>query len=45
MDKRSFNFLFAIVAASMVVLGTYKMAKKKGHILAAQTPTVSKNTK
>lgn len=31
MDKRSFNLLFALVAASMVVIGTYKMAKKKSH--------------
>lgn len=29
MDKRSFSFLFILVAASMVALGTYKAVKKK----------------
>lgn len=31
MDKRSFNFMFTLVVASMVLIGTYKIAKKKGH--------------
>ncbi|WP_262496962.1 hypothetical protein [Pedobacter lusitanus] len=31
MDKRSFNFLFTVVVASMLILGTYKIAKKKVH--------------
>jgi hypothetical protein len=37
MDKRSFNLLFAFVAASMVVIGTYKMAKKKSQVQSAPT--------
>jgi len=28
MDKRSFNFLFALLAISMVVMVTYKIRKK-----------------
>jgi hypothetical protein len=35
MDKRSFNLLFALVAASMVVLGTYKISKKKSQVQPA----------
>ncbi|MGY0038277.1 hypothetical protein [Pedobacter sp. NJ-S-72] len=31
MDKRSFYFLFTVVAASMLILGTYKITKKKVH--------------
>ena len=31
MDKRSFYFLFTILAASMLILGTYKVTKKKNH--------------
>jgi hypothetical protein len=31
MDKRSFNFMFTLVVASMVLIGTYKIAKKKSH--------------
>jgi hypothetical protein len=29
MDKRSFNLLFTLVVTSMVVIGTYKLSKKK----------------
>lgn len=32
MDKRSFNLLFTVVAASMVILGTYKVTKKRTHL-------------
>lgn len=32
MDKRSFNFMFTVVVASMVVIGTYKIAKKKNAV-------------
>lgn len=32
MDKRSFNLLFTVVAASMVILGTYKMTRKRTHL-------------
>jgi len=31
MDKRSFNFLFTVVVASMLVIGTFKIVKKKNH--------------
>jgi hypothetical protein len=31
MDKRSFNFLSALIAASMVIMVTYKVVKKKAH--------------
>jgi hypothetical protein len=44
MDKRSFNLLFTLVVTSMVVIGTYKLSKKKSHKLVAQT-TVSKKNK
>jgi hypothetical protein len=30
MDKRSFNFLFVLLAVSMVVMVTYKVKKKAG---------------
>ncbi|MBB5638660.1 hypothetical protein HDF26_004876 [Pedobacter cryoconitis] len=29
MDKRSFYFLFTVLAASMLIMGTYKVTKKK----------------
>ena len=45
MDKRSFNFLFTIVAASMVIIGTYKIAKKKTNSSATAPTTVSSNSK
>jgi hypothetical protein len=45
MDKRSFNFLFAIVAVSMIAAGAYKINKKKNRVLAIRTPTVSKSIK
>jgi len=43
MDKRSFNLLFTLVAASMVVIGTYKMAKKKSRTPIAQAVTSKTN--
>jgi len=45
MDKRSFNFLFTIVAASMVIIGTYKMAKKKTNSSASTPTSVNSNSK
>jgi len=43
MDKRSFNFLFTAVIASMVLIGTYKITKKKN--VSKVISAVSKNTK
>lgn len=41
MEKRSFNILCTVVLASMAIIGTYKITKKKSH----QTPVpVSVNT-
>lgn len=37
MDKRSFGFLFTLVAASMVIIGTYKIAKKKNPVQHVHT--------
>lgn len=46
MDKRSFSLLFAVVAASMVILGTYKMTRKKSQISNTHTTlAVIKNSK
>lgn len=45
MDKRSFNFMFTMVIASMVVIGTYKIAKKKNTPVVKNTSSVSKNKK
>ena len=45
MDKRSFNFLFTIVAASMVIFGTYKIAKKKNHQANVHTPIIAKGNR
>lgn len=45
MDKRSFNLLFTFVAASMLVIGTYKIAKKKNTANNTHTQTVVKNNK
>lgn len=42
MDKRSFTFLFTFVAASMLIMGTYKIAKKKNHTAAPQAVKVVK---
>ena len=42
MDKRSFNFLFTFVVASMVILGTYKIAKKKTNHNAKSISVVEK---
>jgi len=45
MDKRSFNFLFTIVAVSMVIMGTYKISKKKSHLVTPHMPVIAKNNK
>lgn len=45
MDKRSFNLLFTIVAASMVILGTYKIARKKPAGQVSHVSTAVKNNK
>jgi hypothetical protein len=34
MDKRSFNFLSALIAVSMVIMVTYKVVKKKSYTSA-----------
>ncbi|MET1057500.1 MAG: hypothetical protein ABWY16_19460 [Pedobacter sp.] len=44
MDKRSFNLLFTLVAASMVVIGTYKLAKKKSHTPASHVSAATAKT-
>ena len=36
MEKRSFNILCTVVLASMLIIGTYKITKKKSH--PAPTP-------
>ncbi len=45
MDKRSFNFLFTIVAASMVIFGTYKISKKKNHQANTHIPVIARGNK
>jgi len=45
MDKRSFNFLFTVVVASMVLIGTYKITKKKGSHHPKSVSAVDKNKK
>ena len=42
MDKRSFTFLFTFVAASMLIMGTYKIAKKKNHTAPQQSSKIVK---
>jgi len=45
MDKRSFNFLFSIVAVSMVIMGTYKISKRRNHLPTHHIPVIAKNNK
>ena len=35
MEKRSFNILCTVVLASMAIIGTYKITKKKSHQTSA----------
>jgi len=42
MDKRSFYFIFTVLAASMLIMGTYKVTKKKAH--SANTHTEATKT-
>lgn len=44
MDKRSFNVMFTMVIASMVLIGTYRIAKKKT-TPAAKTISVNDKSK
>lgn len=39
MEKRTFNILCTILFASMAILGTYKLTKKKNHQQAARLST------
>jgi hypothetical protein len=45
MDKRSFNLLFTVVAASMVIIGTYKIAKKKNPATTTHVQTTARLNK
>jgi hypothetical protein len=42
MDKRSFGVLVTVVAASMVIIGTYKIAKKKNQAAPVSSTPIAK---
>ena len=39
MDKRSFNFMFTLAVVSMIVIGTYKISRKKNNPVKTVTAT------
>ena len=45
MDKRSFNLVCTMVIASMVIFGTYKIAKKKPVATAKSVSVLDKSKK